>query len=76
VTHNWELDHIGIVVRDVKNAIEYYQRINKEFSTQPVLKPFEGTLFTPDKITTAEGTIQFKAGFVQNNSVRIECIQL
>jgi methylmalonyl-CoA/ethylmalonyl-CoA epimerase len=75
VTNDWELDHVGIIVRDINTAIEYYQRINKELSTQTELKPFEGKLFKMDVARSAETSIQFKACFVQNNSVRIEFIE-
>ena len=30
MANNWELDHLGYVVRDIDKAYEYYQRMGLE----------------------------------------------
>lgn len=62
---DWELDNIGIVVRNMDEAIKHYSRLGLEPLLQPETKTLE----------TAGGPASCKMCFVQNYAVRFMLIQ-
>jgi 4-hydroxyphenylpyruvate dioxygenase-like putative hemolysin len=71
MTVDWELDHVGNVVKNLDEAVKHYQLLNME------LQKSQG--ISTSKLDYLEGsiskTLEFKSCFVQNEGNRIKLIQ-
>jgi catechol 2,3-dioxygenase-like lactoylglutathione lyase family enzyme len=75
MTNDWELEHVGIVVKDIAEAVSYYQRLGLKQSSHAELLTREVKIDDIENRTPAKNSIAYKSCCVENQTVRIEFIQ-
>jgi len=67
MTVDWELDHVGVVVKDIDNAMKHYQRLGLELLDSPDLNVSD-----PNSSNIPPSS---RSCFIQNEAIRIKLIQ-
>jgi len=72
LTVEWELDHVGIVVRNIDEATKYYKILGMEQLSSVESKVFENEV---NNKKTENRSFTIKSCFIQNQTFRIELNQ-